>query len=229
MSEVLATLEQLDASVEYDENGQVSRVVLVGQHVGDAQLKVLGSLSDSLRRLNLISTSVEGPGLAHLRGMARLERLDLGANPELTDLGLAYLKGLTKLETLRLWDTNISDKGMELISELKQLRWLYLGGTTITDAGLSFVKKLTLLRGLDLRATHISDRGLKPLNALQNLEWLDLSETPIDGSGLSYISGLPYIGRVHLRHTQLEPNALLKFKRHQPKCVLDTLEAASAQ
>jgi hypothetical protein len=227
MSDVIAALEQIGASIDYDEAGRVSRLVLVGQHLSDQELKILGFLGDSIRRLNVIYTNIRGPGLAYCRCMRFLERLDLGANVELTDLALAYLKPLTSMDMLRLWDTKISDKGLEHLTELRRLRWLYLSGTVITDSGLSTLKRMTMLRGLDLRATKITDRGLKQLGALENLEWLDLSDTRIDGTGLSYLSGLPKLERVHLRHTYLDPSAIEKFKRIHPTCHLDTMEAQS--
>lgn len=214
MSDVVAALEQLGASIDYDEVGRVSRIVLVGQHISDPECKPLGFLGDSLRRLNLIYTNIKGQGLGYCRNMRFLERLDLGANVDLGDAAMGFLKPMVSLEMLRLWDTKITDAGLEHMVDFKRLRWLYLSGTSITDAGASTLKKMTFLRGLDLRATRVTDRSLKQLATLENLEWLDISDTRVDGSGLSYLTGLRKLNRIHLRHTHVDPKYIEKFHRY---------------
>lgn len=228
MRDVVSVLDQLGASIDYDEVGRVSRIVLVGQHIGDMECKPLGFLGDSLRRLNLIYTNIKGPGLGYCRNMRFLERLDLGANVDLGDTAIPFLKPMVSLEMLRLWDTRISDAGLEPIVELKRLRWLYLSGTHLTDAATSVLKKMTFLRGLDLRATRITDRGMRQLATLENLEWLDLSDTRCDGSGLSYLTGLKRLARIHLRHTHLDARYVEKFKSAHPTCHIDVSDEAAA-
>ncbi len=221
MSDVVAALEQLGANLDYDEVGRVSRIVMVGQHIGDLECKPLGFLGDSLRRLNLIYTNIKGPGLGYCRNMRFLERLDLGANVDLGDAAMNFLKPMASLEMLRLWDTKVSDAGLESLVELKRLRWLYLSGTAISDSGGAVLKKMTFLRGLDLRATRVTDRMMRQLASLENLEWLDMSDTRVDGSGLAYLTGLKRLARVHLRHTRIEMKFVEKFHKLHPNCEID--------
>lgn len=221
MSDVVAALEQLGANIDYDEVGRVSRLVMVGQHIGDLECKALGFLGDSLRRLNLIYTNVKGPGLGYCRNMRFLERLDLGANVDLGDTAMPFLKPMVSLEMLRLWDTRVSDAGLEPLVDLKRLRWLYLSGTNITDSGASVLKKMTFLRGLDLRATRLTDRAMRQLAALENLEWLDMSDTRVDGSGLAYLANNKRLTRIHLRHTHVELKQVEKFQKLHPHCHID--------
>ena len=56
-----------------------------------------------------------------------------------TDAGLVHLKGLTKLQTLNLSDTNVTDAGLVHLKGLTILQTLVLIDTKVTDAG---VKKL---------------------------------------------------------------------------------------
>lgn len=221
-------LEAIGASVDVDDDGRVQRVVLVGQHVRDNDLRVLRPVAPTLRRLNLLYTQINGAGLVNLVGMSALERLDLGANISLDDEGLKHLRTLTSLDMLRLWDTKVTDKGLEVVESLPRLRWLYLSGTAISGSGLSHLKKVPLLRGLDLRATQITDASLKQLKTQQNLEWIDLSDTQINGKGLSHLSQLPRLKRIHIRHTQIVPRHLDKFTKYQPDCHIDKSGAEAA-
>lgn len=222
-------LEEIGASVDVDDEGRVQRVVLVGQHVHDNDLRVLRPVAGTIRRLNLIYTKIAGPGLVSLHGMKALERLDLGANIALEDEGLSHLRPLRSLDMLRVWDTKITDKGLEVVEYLPKLRWLYLSGTAIKGPGLVHLKKVPLLRGLDLRATQITDASLKQLKTQQNLEWVDLSDTAINGKGLTYLSQLPRLKRIHIRHTHIVPRHLDKFKKYQPDCHIDKSGAEAAQ
>ena len=224
----LAALEELGASVDLDDDGRISRIVLVGQHVSDRELKPFSRLGDSVRRINLIYSRLRGPGLGYFKNMRFLERLDLGANIELGDKGVAFLAPLKSLQMLRLWDTRIIDAGLVQLEGLTRLRWLYLSGTAISSTGLSSLKHLPLLRGIDLRATKIKDDGLKHLRDLQHLEWIDLSDTRIDGKGLTYLIDLPRLQRIHIRHTHIVPRHLDKFKKHHPDCQVDISGASTS-
>ena len=227
-SKEVHALEDIGASVDVDAEGHVRCVVLVGQLVTDDDLKTLRPVEKTIRRLNLIYTKLTGPGLANLRGMNMLERLDLGANIHLQDEGLMYLQTLPSLDMLRVWDTKITDRGLYVVESLPKLRWLYLSGTAINGAGLVYLKKLPRLRGLDLRATQITDASMKQLEMLQNLEWIDLSDTQINGKGLIYLSQLPRLKRIHIRHTQIVPRHLKKFRKYQPDCQINQSEAEAA-
>ena len=60
---------------------------------------------------------------------------------EITDAGLVHLKGLTRLQTLDLLSTQITDAGLVHLKGLTNLRSLWLDGTKITDAGIADLKK----------------------------------------------------------------------------------------
>jgi Leucine rich repeat len=66
---------------------------------------------------------------------------------------LAQCTVLTKLE---LAHTNITDKGLSYLKDLKELRSLNLVGTKITTAGIIQLKDLKNLRSLFLFQTNIN-------------------------------------------------------------------------
>lgn len=60
------------------------------------------------------------------------------------------LQGLSNLKALDLYDTNITDAGLESLEELTDLQELDLRGTRISGAGLVHLEKLKNLPTLEL-------------------------------------------------------------------------------
>ena len=58
-----------------------------------------------------------------------------------TDAGLVHLKGLTKLQILDLRYSRITDAGLLHLKELTGLKTLHLRRTQITDAGIAELQK----------------------------------------------------------------------------------------
>ena len=78
------------------------------------------------------------PTLAELR--LQLEALDLG-NTRITDAGLAHLKGMKKLQRLALVGTGITDAGLANLNGLEELATLELAGTQVKGPGVEDLKK----------------------------------------------------------------------------------------
>ena len=127
-------IEKLGGEVSYEEEkpaeggtakgerfAHVTKVVLSGPHLGDAQLK---------------------PALERLSGLSRLQSLDLGG-AEITDGSLKHLEGLTRLRSLDLDNTKVTGSGLKYLEGLTQLQELDLWGSKINDSGLIYLKGLT--------------------------------------------------------------------------------------
>lgn len=103
-----------------------------------------------------------------------------------TDEDLELLLPLSEQITwLDLGDTDISDNGLQVISELKNLKKLYLEKTRITDDGLSYLAQLEQLEYLNLYGTSITNSGLSHLRNLKNLRSLYLWQTNVTQEGAS--------------------------------------------
>jgi hypothetical protein len=59
-----------------------------------------------------MGTSVTGSGFHNLKGLTRLQSLEL-VGTKVTDAGLVHLKGLTQLQSLNLWGTKVTDAGVK--------------------------------------------------------------------------------------------------------------------
>jgi hypothetical protein len=84
------------------------------------------------------------------------------ANPEVTDQTLEHLKGMNRLEELDLNNTQVTDSGLKVLRDLPALSSLRLQNTKVTDQGFqeSLAEKATLMQ-LDLRGTQVSREAVQ--------------------------------------------------------------------
>lgn len=97
-----------------------------------------------------------------------------------TDDDLAPLAAVApQVYSLNLAKAQISDKGLTVVSQLKNLAKLHLENSSVTDSGLSALSGLSDLQYLNLYGTQITDAGLKPLAGLKNLQKLYVWQTKV--------------------------------------------------
>jgi Leucine-rich repeat (LRR) protein len=108
------------------------------EHLGNAIAVGEGPWT-KLERLHLDRTQITDAGLVHLRGLTKLEVLNLSRSPSIDGSGLVHLKDLTNLKVLYLASTQITDAGIMHLKDLTNLEYLSLYDTQVTDEG---VKKL---------------------------------------------------------------------------------------
>src|SRR5207249_6879954 len=114
---------------------------------------------------------------------------------KITDEGFRHLARLTKLEHLVLVGHAFSDRGLAVVKGMKHLTWLCVGGTKriesfITDDGLAVVADLKDLENVNLAYSKVTDQGLKHLAGLKKLKILDLEGCNVTDEGLAQLSGL---------------------------------------
>jgi hypothetical protein len=90
-------------------------------------------------------------------------------NSDFSDKQLEHVKGLRQLKMLFILDTKITDRGLEYLIDVPQLEYLYLDGTSVTDIGLDSLKCLTRLKYLEICQAKVTGEGLNRLQeALPN-------------------------------------------------------------
>jgi uncharacterized membrane protein len=124
------------------------------------QIAVLVAAADAIVELNLQDAFLDDDELANIGRFTQLTRLRLSHN-ELTDRTVASLRGLTRLERLKLYaNPGITDASVDVLAALPALQRVDLWQTSITDAGLARLRELrpqlelqgeasTPLRGVD--------------------------------------------------------------------------------
>ncbi|MGH7138464.1 MAG: hypothetical protein ACREHD_22160 [Pirellulales bacterium] len=110
-------------------------------------------------------------------------------------------------------DTRVSDAGLEAISNLPDIQFLYLGGTRITDASATTFSQWKNLTMLDLSGTLISDVGVKRLRELRQLVLLDLEVTQITDAGLQSLANMDKLDTLNLADTPITNAGLMYLKR----------------
>ena len=78
----------------------------------------------------------------------------------------------------------MTDVGFGHLSNLSNLKTLWIGGTRITDAGAIHLSRLSKLERLGIQGTRITDAGLLHLKNAPNLNMLLVDNTSISPAGL---------------------------------------------
>jgi len=162
----------------------------------DADLPYIGRLKH-LESLGLQSTPISDSALRHIRGLSKLQELDLSMT-SLTDDGLMHLTKLTSLRSVMLDGTRASDEAAAVMGSLPLLEELTMIETRVTDEGIKSLARSRSLRELLLNDTAIGDEGALMLGSISSLEFLDLSGTKVTDEAVRELKAqLPY---ARIRH-----------------------------
>lgn len=170
--------------------------------------------------------------------------LSLSHNKEIDNNWLKKIGELTSLKSLHIDKTNISDKGVQYLESLKNLRHLNLRGVNITDSSLEVISKLASLEALWLNdtkiegkklnllsncknlnelflgKTYISDKTLKSVSELSELEDLSVSDTKITLKSLSLFRSLPNLKYLDITNTGINEYEVENLKKEFPKMII---------
>jgi internalin A len=171
LSALIASIEAQGGEVIRDQKGDVVEISLARTWAIDADVVRLGEVK-TLRRLDLSLTYVSDRGIEHLKGLDRLESLNLFAAEFVTDAAVAFLRGNRQLTTLNLRGTDVTDTSLAYVAELANLKSLDISFTQITDVGLEHLASLRQLEELNLGGNKISGVGLHVLKLLPKLKKL---------------------------------------------------------
>lgn len=170
-------LEGLDSLISLD---------MTGTLVEDPGLAALAG--KKLEDLRLRNTLVEGTGLDQLESSYEtLTYLDLNESFA-SDEGLAKVAPFKNLETLLVWQTAVTNDGLDVLRELPKLKKLTLKALgDVTDAGMEHVAQVTTLADLDLSESGVTNEGLAKLHGLKNLTTLNVANTDVTSDGVEAI------------------------------------------
>lgn len=107
------------------------------------------------------------------------------------DVTVGKLVQIRTLKSIWLGGTTITDRSLELLATRPDLRSTGFDGTNITDAGVAHLARMTALESLSFYNTPLTDEALKHLTALKTLRTLVLGVTAITPQGLRQLKDLP--------------------------------------
>ena len=113
-------------------------------------------------------------------------------------------RDVSRVEALCLYDTSVTDAGIELLRSARQLRELHIASALITDEAMEIVCNLPALDELSIcDAPQITDLALAKLGSVSELYSLNLSGTRLTDKGLSSLSSLTKLEVIVLNDTEV--------------------------
>lgn len=124
-----------------------------------------------------INEPVHDEDLKNLIGLTSLKQLTLMNCSNITDVGLQYLSELKNLDYLSLsFSFRITDAGLKHLTKLSELQNFYLlFFSKISDEGIAFLKDLPKLRVLVLEDCKLTSAAILPISEMKKLTILYLS------------------------------------------------------
>lgn len=151
---------------------------------GDAA--IAGIVSIPFERLELRDLNVSNDGIAPLKELQKIKKLELSELASVNSDGLNnVLSSIKNLETLTLFSIPLNDQGMEMIVQNNpDLKELTVRTVALTDVGLNFILMLNKLEVLDLRENeNFSPDAILKLAQIKTLKRLYLKSTGIVARG----------------------------------------------
>lgn len=152
-----------------------------------------------------------GDSLKSLCKIRTLVLLDLQGSV-LSDARLSQIKDMVWLQSLDIRGTAVTAQGMEYLSNLGELRYLYAGKLGIGDSAIDPLLNLQKLYELDLNATRITDKGVVKLAGIKSLQNLNLASTRVGDDGVAALATLPKLEKLDLDGTDITDVGLQKLK-----------------
>jgi len=175
--------------------------------------------ADELRELHLDYAKVSSPTLSELAKLPKLEKLDINCNSydgktgkhidqyDLDDESAAAIGTFPRLRELMLFQTKITDRGLQEICQLVDLELLVVSSREITSASFEPVSRLKKLRHLSTWAWQIEDADFAKLQDASQLASLGLV-TPLTDESVAELCKLKHLKRLFLDGDEITDRSL---------------------
>lgn len=198
-------LARFGSQIEYTENEPNGLVNLAGSQVANEDLRHL-VFYPGFDALILDKTEISDAGLQSIGEMKNLEGVRL-YDTLVSDDGLEHLVGLAKLERLNI----ACDPGC-LPSGLRPVPAAQVRRNQITNRGLGYLTELPCLSSLSLKATRVTDAGLVQfIPEMPQINELSLAYLDISDESLQALESLVWLERINLRHTAITNDAIVSL------------------
>jgi hypothetical protein len=185
--------------------------ILDGLYVDRQGIKFLAGLPQ-LRQYDVCWSDPHDTDLQHLAGLRRLESLSVYLEDRWSNTSrLRDLGGMTGLTALYLSGApstgrEFDPSGLAVVSKLPRLERLRLGG--LTDRGIEQLPALPQVKVLDLSVSEVTGEGLRVLDRFVNLEVLSLPREAAMSGGVTCLPRLPQLNTLRLSSTPIRGQGL---------------------
>jgi serine/threonine protein kinase len=142
----------------------------------------------------------------------RLTAVNLTNHQKITEEGLTLFQDCRNVSFLGLVGPGVTDAGLANFRNCKDLTTLILAGAPVTDAGLMHFKGKEKLIGLDLYDLPVTDAGLANFKDCRDLATLRLDGTRVTDAGLANFKDCKKLYTLLLNTTQVTDAGLAHFK-----------------
>ena len=177
----------------------LKRLDVRGTRISDGTVEIVSHIA-GLEALDIAHTEVTDFGLENLITLIHLKELAVGRG-RLSNSGMVVLRMLPTLTLLDLSGARptspdsprggggglgIPEETLKAMTELKDLRTLYLGFSSITPDQLRTLAVLEKVERLGLQGcTRVDDTALAELAMWKSLKYVDVQEAPVTEKGLA--------------------------------------------
>ena len=198
---------------------KLRRLNLRGTKISDTTLEHVSGMA-ALESLNVSSALVTDVGLERLSLLTNLKELSIGGN-ELGDAGLQALRqipGLTFLDLngrqgtdSNVWTISMSEKGLEALLTLKDLRELRFGCASL-GVGVEGTRFATV------SAMSVTEAWLEKLRTLPRLERLQLQGCDrLNDNAAPLLAKFPMLQNIDLKGTAVTEKGVTVLRAAKPK------------
>jgi len=129
---------------------------------------------------------------------------------------------LKNLERFTLSESNLTDKGLQMISlNHSKLEVLDLNNTPITSQGFKYIGNLKKLSELSLLGTNVDDEAVGYISELENMHILVLMNTKITDKCIPDLMKLKKLSQLYITNTNITEKGYKTLKDYYKKNNLD--------
>jgi internalin A len=176
-------------------------------NIDDKALAELVQELQELKWLALIGTGVTDAGIAKLRALPSLERVWL-SQTQITDAGIQQLSDIQSLTHLAIEATPTSDRCLVMLSKLPKLKSLSIGSPYFSPDGLRQLQSLKALEHLYLDRLPLDDQAAQAIGELKRLRTLSIRQTAITDIGLRALVKLENLHELHIDGCRITDDGL---------------------
>jgi Leucine-rich repeat (LRR) protein len=145
----------------------------------------------NLVSLTLKNTLVDDEGIAQLADLKSLRIIELPVAPLVSDRSMEVLVKLPQLRAVRLVGGNVTDRGVATLLRAPQLRELDVRNCrNVTNAAIEQIAQKPTLRVLKIGGPAIDDRSLAIVGRMKNLVGLGIEGGNLSDAGLGKLASL---------------------------------------
>jgi Leucine-rich repeat (LRR) protein len=158
--------------------------------------------------VDLSNTWLTDADMAKLARLPRLQSINLSCT-KITDRGLEHLAPLKNVKVLDLrYAESVTDEGVAHLKHWKNLEHLDVRGTKVTSTLFEHIARMTNLRSLDVGHSRVNDDSFELLEGLDRLEHLSFGGNKMSGAVLPSLKLLPALRELSVSGQQRTDSGL---------------------